>query len=1032
MNIQPITTNPSRIYYLQSKAVNHPQFRATHSNTSSDKLPEEAEFLKQLREGKQFDITATDNTGNSMFHSFVKANYVRLVSYILANRNDSVSIVNTPNKEGKYPYDIAVSNEMRIQLNHFGATKAANINSSEPVQNAQVVAAKMYMTQPVPEIVATALTQVSDQVSEQPQTDTKNYFGSIEEVSDESTKTQVVGSTTMQNAGEEPKAIKPKALNVEGLNDFKLLEITEADILSLEDLIGQAKVKEELIANVIAPLKDTELSNKLKENNVNLPNGILIQGQGGEITVVKALSNEAEIPVIVMNNPQELNQILTAVEARYKRTGLKTAILAQGFDKYFPEGNQNNVQANAFQNALRGIKSKGALFIATTPDKSLISCDFMQSGIIDKVLEVTKPDEADRTEFFKRHFEGKEVFKDLNNDESISKIVELTITLSFADMVRVLDETARTAIADGKNANIEIFEEQLKDFSKETGLTPITEENRTARFDQHIKRIPIEEGEIMHLDDLGGIPKIKQRLRELYVDSLSDIENMKKAGFKNPIPDGAIFYGPPGNGKSTVARVLARELGLPYYEINLSDIGRDSLVGQASRDFKDKVQDLKRKYHEDEKHERSVLFLDEFDSIGVARSGNQSSYNTELTDALLQELNNPSKDGIILIAATNNIQDIDPALKRRGRIGNPIEFKNPDFDERKDIIKKELLKVDITKEFADNQELILYTAKELDGFSTSTIVNVVNDAAKDYYKNRTNFESSIKKAIDINLDKELSDFCGKAKLEQFKYDPLAYESLDQLKGMRTIIKQLREKVENAWDPEVRKVLLSLRRMPSGGFILEGPPGGGKTTIIETLAREMDVPLFKMNYNQKGNEFIYQFPKNLEAIFEHLALVAKIKKKPVMLFFDEAERFFPLHALGHKEEEVSQYKDLMNSAAAMGIILAGATNHIDRINQEVIGNPRRMGTIIHCGEPDDQDRSELLLGFFNDPSLSLDENVTSSELAELVALTNGFSIGDIVGTVDKAINKIVMEKEKFTTQKFLQEFKTNIVPKHICR
>lgn len=117
----------------------------------------------------------------------------------------------------------------------------------------------------------------------------------------------------------------------------------------------------------------------------------------------------------------------------------------------------------------------------------------------------------------------------------------------------------------------------------------------------------------------------------------------------------------------------------------------------------------------------------------------------------------------------------------------------------------------------------------------------------------------------------------------------------------------------------------------GGVILEGLSGTGKTTIVETLAREMNVPLFKMNYAQDGNEYIHGVSRNVTDIFNWLPLQSKIIKKPVMLFVDEAEKFFPRYANGHQVEEVNTYKELMNIAASSGIILMAATNHIDMVN-----------------------------------------------------------------------------------------------------
>ena len=207
-------------------------------------------------------------------------------------------------------------------------------------------------------------------------------------------------------------------------------------------------------------------------------------------------------------------------------------------------------------------------------------------------------------------------------------------------------------------------------------------------------------------------------------------------------------------------------------------------------------------------------------------------------------------------------------------------------------------------------------------------------------------------------------------------------------------------------------------------MLEGPPGGGKTTVIETLAREMDVPLYKMHYNQEGNEYVHRVAKVIHEVFDRLALEAKVRKKPVMLFFDEAEKFFPVATQGHHIEEVNTYKELMNLAASRNIILAGATNHIDQVNQEIVGNPRRMGTVIHCGEPNFEDRknilSKLLVGL-----PIVDGEITEETFENIAALTAGFSIGQISDAIDKIIVQAVKRKVNLTPEILLNEFKSNM-------
>ena len=183
---------------------------------------------------------------------------------------------------------------------------------------------------------------------------------------------------------------------------------------------------------------------------------------------------------------------------------------------------------------------------------------------------------------------------------------------------------------------------------------------------------------------------------------------------------------------------------------------------------------------------------------------------------------------------------------------------------------------------------------------------------------------------------------------------------------------------------------------------------------------MNNPLYKMNYNQTGNEYIHGVARNVTDIFERLKLESKIIKRPVMLFFDEAEKFFPRYADRHQVEEVNTYKELMNTAAAGGLILIAATNHIDLVNAEIIGNPRRMGTIIHCGNPDYQSRTNLIEKLLNNLPI-IDDYLDETHYAQLAKQTEGLSIGNIADIIDKTITQAVKQRKNLNFDTILQNF-----------
>ena len=804
----------------------------------------------------------------------------------------------------------------------------------------------------------------------------------------------------------------------ESYKNYQVMEFMPSDPEKIDDIIGLENIKREFKENVITPLNEQGVNVTLKANNVDIPNGILLSSVADAVSVVKATASETGMPILQVMDLETLKPMMKDVEKHYKEKGVKTIILIQGLDKFFNDQNSALAERN-FRLVMNQCGKKGALLIATTDDKENVCKSFKKSGLLDKILEVQKPTLEDRKTYILQYFGDKYLFSDLKADNIISELAELSDGFNYADIDRVLDESARTAVSNLQDkVSKDLVLNELKEFTAERGMTPVDKNNITGQYDTVMKRVPVTEDEPKSLDDLGGMPEIKDMLRKMYVKPMKKYDLLKAELGGAAIPDGAIFYGPAGNGKTLTAKTLARELGLPYYETKLSDIAT-SYVHEESKAIRKLAQQLRDKYKAT--GEMSVWFLDEFDSLGSEREG-AAQHNKELVDTLLQEFNNPSEMGYILIAATNDISNVDSALKRRGRLGNWVPFHNPNLAERADVIKMTLAKTAFTKELSENQEYVNKLAKEFDGSSMSDIVNVLNDAKRMKILEDKDFDEAIKIALDINTKRQMAEFCNKAGLNAHTYGANAFQTLDELGGMEEVKKELEENIIDIWDPEVRKIYKENKIDLPGGVMLEGPPGTGKTTIIETLARQMDVPLYKMDYSkQRNSEYIHAISRNVTDIFEKLKLQSKIIKKPVMLFFDEAEKFFPRAAAGHQVEEVNTYKELMNNASENGIILTGATNHIDMVNQEIVGNPRRMGTVIHVDNPDDEGRKNLFEKIRDNKPI-LASVLTAGVIAELVALSEGLSIGKITDTLNKLISQSIRHKQRVNEQAVLDVFK----------
>ena len=218
-------------------------------------------------------------------------------------------------------------------------------------------------------------------------------------------------------------------------------------------------------------------------------------------------------------------------------------------------------------------------------------------------------------------------------------------------------------------------------------------------------------------DDVAGIDEAKQELQEV-VDFLKDPQKFQKLGGK--IPKGVLLVGPPGTGKTLTARAVAGEANVPFFTISGSDFVEMFVGVGASR-----VRDM---FEQGKKHAPCIIFIDEIDAVGRHRGAGLGGGNDEreqTLNQLLVEMDGfEANEGVILIAATNRPDVLDPALLRPGRFDRQVIVPNPDILGREKIIKVHMRKVPLA---ADVDPRVI--ARGTPGFSGADLANLVNEAA---------------------------------------------------------------------------------------------------------------------------------------------------------------------------------------------------------------------------------------------------------------------------------------------------------------
>lgn len=216
-------------------------------------------------------------------------------------------------------------------------------------------------------------------------------------------------------------------------------------------------------------------------------------------------------------------------------------------------------------------------------------------------------------------------------------------------------------------------------------------------------------------DDVAGLEEVKEDLMTV-VDFLKNPNQYKEAGAE--IPKGVLLYGPPGTGKTLLAKSIAGEAGVKFKSVSGSDFD-EKYVGVGAKKM--------RKMFEDARNNAPcIIFIDEIDSLGGKRHAKQNSYDRQTLNTLLSEMDGfDGREGVVVIAATNRLEDLDPALTRPGRFDNHFAVGLPATSSERKVIINLYSK---NKKFAEDVDMEAF-AKETMGSSPATIKTVLNEAA---------------------------------------------------------------------------------------------------------------------------------------------------------------------------------------------------------------------------------------------------------------------------------------------------------------
>ncbi len=492
-----------------------------------------------------------------------------------------------------------------------------------------------------------------------------------------------------------------------------------------EDIGDLEEAKERIREIVELPMKHPEL---FKHLGIEPPKGVLLYGPPGtgKTLLAKALANEIGAYFIAINGPEIMSKFYGESEQRLREIfkeaeeNAPSIIFIDEIDAIAPKREEvtGEVEKRIVAQLLTlmdGLKERGrVIVIGATNRPDAIDPALRRPGRFDREIEIRPPDKRARVEILKVHTRNMPLAEDVD----LEKIAEMTHGYTGADLAALAKEAAMAALR-------RFIKEGKIDLSKDVIPTSILKQLKVTMNDfleamklvrpTLIREIFIEVPEV-HWDDIGDLQEQKQELREAVEWPLKHPEIFEKMGIRPP--KGILLFGPPGTGKTLLAKAAATESGANFIAVRGPEI-LSKWVGESEKAVR-KIFERARQVAP------TIVFFDEIDSIAPARGlrHDTSGVTDRIVNQLLTEMDGIQPlQNVVVIAATNRPDIIDPALLRPGRFDRLIYVPPPDKEARKEIFKIHTRKVPL----ADDVDLDKL-AEMTEGYTGADIEAVVREA----------------------------------------------------------------------------------------------------------------------------------------------------------------------------------------------------------------------------------------------------------------------------------------------------------------
>lgn len=520
-----------------------------------------------------------------------------------------------------------------------------------------------------------------------------------------------------------------------------------------------------------------------------------------------------------------------------------------------------------------------------------------------------------------------------------------------------------------------------------------------------IKREDEERSGEVGYDDIGGVRRQLGQIREMIELPLRHPLLFKTLGVKPP--RGVLLYGPPGSGKTLIAKAVANETGAFFFLINGPEV-MSKMAGESEAN-------LRKAFEEAEKNAPSIIFIDEIDSIAPKREKASGEVERRIVSQLLTLMDGlKGRSSVVVIGATNRPNSIDAALRRFGRFDREIDIGVPDENGRLEVLRIHTRNMKL----ADDVELESL-AKQTHGFVGADIAALCTEAAMQCIREKMELIDMEGESIDAEVLNSMS-----VTQEHFKYalgqsNPSSLRetvvevpnvSWKDIGGLEDVKRELKELVQ--FPVEHPEMFEKFGMQPSKGVLFYGPPGCGKTLLAKAVANECQANFISIKGPELLTMWFGESESNVRDIFDKARGAA-----PCVLFFDELDSIGKARgsslgdAGGAGDRVINQLLTEMDGVGSKkSVFIIGATNRPDILDPAIM-RPGRLDQLIYIPMPDFENRKSILRSILRKSPIS--KEVDMDYLAEV---TDKFTGADLTEICQRAAKLAIRESIEKTIER----------------